>query len=90
MRIRAFEADYPVPGKTYAEGYQGYTWLRSIKADKVGMDEIWQAAQQSRNPAFVGLDTREAGNWTPSEPMGGLFPDSVLGKRLYAKKEPLE
>ncbi|TGO11210.1 hypothetical protein BTUL_0115g00290 [Botrytis tulipae] len=101
MRIRAFEADYPVPGKTYVEGYQGYTWvrldqlvynfyeLRSMKAEKVGMDEILQAAQQSRNAAFVSLDTKEAGNWTPSNPMGGLFPDSVLGKRRYANKEPL-
>jgi hypothetical protein len=98
MRIRAFEADYPVPGKTYAEGYQGYTWvrldqlvtnfyeLRSTKADEVGMDEIWQAAQQSRNTAFVSMDSKEAGNWTPSKPMGGFFPDSVLGKRMYAKK----
>jgi hypothetical protein len=98
MRIRAFEADYPVPGKTYAEGYQGYTWvrldqlvtnfyeLRSTKADEVGMDEIWQAAQQSQNTAFVSMDSNEAGNWTPSKPMGGFFPDSVLGKRMYAKK----
>ncbi|PQE03063.1 hypothetical protein CJF31_00002898 [Rutstroemia sp. NJR-2017a BVV2] len=98
MRIRAFEADYPVPGKKYAEGYEGYTWvrldqlvtnfyeLRSMKADEVGMDEIWQAAQQSRNTAFVGMDSKEAGNWTPSKPMGGFFPDSVLGKRKYAKK----
>ncbi|THV51313.1 hypothetical protein BGAL_0115g00140 [Botrytis galanthina] len=85
MRICAFEADYPLPEKIYAEGYQGYTLvrldqlvynfyeLRSIKADKVGMDEIWQAAQQSRNAAFVSLDTKEAGNWTPSNPMGRFF-----------------
>ncbi|PQE18209.1 hypothetical protein CJF30_00009357 [Rutstroemia sp. NJR-2017a BBW] len=98
MRIRAFEADYPVPGKTYAEGYEGYTWvrldqlvtnfyeLRSMKADEVGMDEIWQSAQQSHNAAFVSMDSKEAGNWTPSNPMGGFFPDSVLGKRQYAKQ----
>ncbi|KAF7928579.1 uncharacterized protein EAE98_005635 [Botrytis deweyae] len=78
MRIRAFEVDYPVPGK-----------LAHV-ADKVGVDEIWQAAQQSRNAAFVSLDTKEAGNWTPSNPMGGVFPDSVLGKRRYAKKQPLK
>lgn len=45
MRIRAFDADYPLPGETYAEGYPEYTWvrlnqlvydfydLRSMKAD---------------------------------------------------------
>ncbi|ESZ95862.1 hypothetical protein SBOR_3756 [Sclerotinia borealis F-4128] len=98
MRIRAFEADYPVPGKIYAEGYQGYTWvrldqlvyyfyeLRLMKADKVGMDEIWQAAQQSLNTAFVSMDPEEAGNWTRSNPMAGFERDSILGKRKYAKK----
>ncbi|TGO65431.1 hypothetical protein BCON_0002g00130 [Botryotinia convoluta] len=98
MRIRAFEADYPVPGKTYAEGYQGYTWvrldqlvynfyeLRLTQADKVGMDKIWQAAQRSRNAAFVSMDIVEAGNWTPSNPISGFTPDSILGQRLYAKK----
>lgn len=92
IRIRAFEANYPVPGKTYAEGCQGYTWirldqlvcnfyeLRSMKADKVGMDEIWQAAQQSRNAAFVSMDTEEAGKWTPSNVISGFPPDSILGK----------
>ncbi|PQE19029.1 hypothetical protein CJF32_00010428 [Rutstroemia sp. NJR-2017a WRK4] len=96
MRIRAFEANYPVPGKEYPEGYKGYTWvrldqlvtnfyeLRSMKADEVGMDEIWQSAQQSRNAAFVSMDSKEAGNCTPSNPMGGFLPDSVLGKRKYA------
>ncbi|KAF7885254.1 hypothetical protein EAF00_011072 [Botryotinia globosa] len=98
MQIRAFEADYPVPGKIYAEGYQGYTWvrldqlvynfyeLRLNKADKVGMDEIWQAAQRSRNAAFVSMDIVEAGNWTPSNPMSGFTPQSILGQRFYAKR----
>ncbi|KAM0123676.1 hypothetical protein ACHAO1_011240 [Botrytis cinerea] len=98
MQIRAFEADYPVPGKVYAEGYQGYTWvrldqlvynfyeLRLIQADKVGMDEIWQAAQRSRNAAFVSMDIVEAGNWTRSNPMSGFTPQSILGQRFYAKR----
>lgn len=28
MRVLALEADYPEPGKTYADGYEGYTWVR--------------------------------------------------------------
>ena len=28
MRVLALEADYPRPDKKYAEGYEGYTWLR--------------------------------------------------------------
>lgn len=28
MRVLALEADYPKPGKTYADGYEGYTWVR--------------------------------------------------------------
>ena len=28
MRILALEADYPKSGKTYADGYEGYTWVR--------------------------------------------------------------
>lgn len=98
IQIRAFEADYPVSGKTYAEGYEGYTWvrldqlvynfyeLRSMKADMVGMDEIWQAAQQNGNAAFVNMDPEEADLWMPSNLMSGFVPNSILGRRKDTKK----
>ena len=28
VRVLALEADYPKPGKTYKDGYEGYTWVR--------------------------------------------------------------
>lgn len=52
MRVLAFEADFPVPGREYEEGYQGFTWvrldqliynfyeLRLLKSDEVRMDKI--------------------------------------------------
>jgi hypothetical protein len=98
LRVLALEADFPVEGKKYAEGYQGYTWvrldqlvynfyeLRSTKADEVGMDEIWKASLRSRNQAFVSLDPEEAMNHQPSSVMGGFSPESVLGKRWYSMK----
>ncbi|KAH7372121.1 hypothetical protein BKA64DRAFT_715129 [Cadophora sp. MPI-SDFR-AT-0126] len=96
MRILAFEADYPVPGRKYIEGYQGFTWvrldqlvynfyeLRSIKAHDIGMDEIWKAGQQSRHQAFVSMDIQEATSWTRSNYMRGFDDDSVLGRSQQA------
>lgn len=96
MRILAFEADYPVPGRTYVEGYQGYTWvrldqlvfhfyeLRAMKEMEIGMDEIWKAAQASFHQAFVSMDVEEATKWTRSNYMRGFDHDSVLGKSQQA------
>lgn len=79
MRVLAFEADFPVEGRKYVDGYQGFTWvrldqlvsnfyeLRLLKADVVGMDEIWKAAQHSYQRAFVSMDPEEALNRTVSE-----------------------
>ncbi|CAD6439911.1 ea30048a-8284-457a-aae8-770c2968d441 [Sclerotinia trifoliorum] len=89
MRVLAFEAEFPVPGRTYKEGYQGYTWvrldqlvyyfynLRLNKADELGMDKIWEAAQKSRNGAFVSMDPEEAMNWSHSCHLTAFTPDSI-------------
>lgn len=99
MRILAFEADFPVEGRTYAEGYQGFTWvrmdqliynfyeLRLMKANEIGMDEIWKAAQKSRHGAFVSMDPEEALNWKPTCSMSGFRRDTVIGKRWYAMRD---
>ena len=34
--------------------------LRLMKADEVGMDKIWKAAQTSDYQAFVSMDSEEA------------------------------
>ena len=98
-RILAFEADFPAPGREYIEGYQGFTWvrldqlvynfyeLRLLKADEVGIDEMWKAAQDTRNQAFVSMDPEEASIWTKSNWMSGYYRESVLGRRWYPMKE---
>lgn len=98
MRILAFEADFPEQGREYVEGYQGFTWvrldqlvynfyhLRLLKADEVGMDKIWRAAQQSPNEAFVSMDPGEAFT-TTSNSMQGFTRDSVLGRDWYAVRD---
>ncbi|KAG4433948.1 hypothetical protein IFR05_010561 [Cadophora sp. M221] len=72
MRILAFEANYPVPGRQYIEGYKGFTWvrldqlvynfceLRSMKAEKIGMDEIWKAGQESKHQVFIVREMRQS------------------------------
>ena len=102
MRALAFEADFPVPGREYEEGYQGYTWvrmdqliynfyeLRLMKADEVGMDKIWKAAQKSRNQAFVSMDPEEASSFTNSCGLSGFSPESVIGRRWYALRDSRE
>jgi hypothetical protein len=102
MRVLAFEADFPVPGRQYEEGYQGFTWvrldqliynfyeLRLMKAEEVGMDKIWKAAQQSRHQAFVSMDPEEASSYTDSCGLWGFTRDSVIGKRWYAMRDPKE
>lgn len=102
MRILAFEADYPVAGRTYFEGYAGYTWVRldalvfrfyetRLMHPEIGMDEIWKAAQGSRHEAFVSMDPEEAKNWAQSGLISGYEPESVLGRErervLAAVKE---
>ncbi|KUJ19025.1 uncharacterized protein LY89DRAFT_510913 [Mollisia scopiformis] len=91
MRILAFEADFPQPGRTYVEGYQGWTWVRLEQLvdafygarmdEELGMDEIWKAAERSKNEVFASLDAEEAGIWTTSTSMTGPLPGSILGKR---------
>lgn len=102
MRVLAFEADFPVPCRQYEEGYPGFTWvrldqliynfyeLRSMKAEEVGMDKIWKAAQQSRHQAFVSMDPEEALSFTNSCSLMGFSRDSVIGKRWYAMKNAKE
>lgn len=99
MRILAFEAEFPVQGRKYVEGYQGFTWvrldqlvyhfyeLRLLKTESFSMDEIWQAAQVSRHQAFVSTDPEEASSYTRSSTLGGFTRDSVLGRRWYAVEE---
>jgi hypothetical protein len=99
MRVLAFEADFPVPGREYKEGYQGFTWvrldqlvynfyeLRLMKADEVGMDKIWKAAQTSDHQAFVSMDPAEAAIRTHSSGWRGFTPDSVLARRWYATRD---
>ncbi|KAK0122592.1 hypothetical protein ONS96_009633 [Cadophora gregata f. sp. sojae] len=94
MHILAFEADYPITSRKYIDGYEGFSWIRldqlaynfyelRLKADKIGMDQIWKAAQISRNQAFVSMKPEEALTWTGSSSMTGFTPDSVIGKRWY-------
>lgn len=102
MRVLAFEADFPIPGRQYEEGYQGFTWvrldqliynfyeLRLMKAEEVGMDKIWKAAQHSRHQAFVSMDSEEASSHTNSCGLWGFTRDSVIGKRWYATKDAKE
>ncbi|TGO86464.1 hypothetical protein BPOR_0301g00060 [Botrytis porri] len=64
MRALAFGAEFPVPGRTHAKGYQGYTWvrldqlvyyffgLRLTKKDEIEMGKILEIAQKSRDGAF--------------------------------------
>jgi hypothetical protein len=98
-RVLAFEADFPVQGRKYIEGYQGFTWvrldqlvyhfyeLRLLKANEVGMDKIWKAAQESRHQAFVSMDPEEASSFTISGELWGFTRDSVLGRRWYAVRD---
>ncbi|KAF7954895.1 uncharacterized protein EAE97_000154 [Botrytis byssoidea] len=97
MRVLAFEAEFPVPGRTYVEGYQGYTWVRldqlvyyfyelRIK-NELGMDKIWEAAKKSQNSAFVSMDPEEALNWSRSNHQTTFTSDSILGKRRYIIRE---
>lgn len=98
LRILAFEANFPVEGRKYVEGYQGYTWvrrdqlvynfyeLRLMKAEEVGMDEIWEKSPDSLNRAFVSMED-EGGvgrRVTGSGFLTGFTHNSVLGKRFYA------
>jgi len=88
MRILAVEADFSAPGREYVDGYRGYTWVRVQQlADeffemrwarpKVGMDKVWEAAQQSKHQAFVSIDAKEAKSFTWSNDIyrmkGSLF-----------------
>ena len=88
-----------MPGREYKEGYQGFTWvrldqlvynfyeLRLMKADEVGMDKIWKAAQTSDHQAFVSMDPEEATIRTRSSGRMGFTPDSVLARRWYATRD---
>ncbi|KAH7310300.1 hypothetical protein BKA65DRAFT_165403 [Rhexocercosporidium sp. MPI-PUGE-AT-0058] len=98
LRVLAFEADFPVKGREYVEGYQGFTWvrldqlvynfyeLRLLRAEEIKMDQIWKVAQESRNQAFVSMDPGES-FFTLSRRMGGFTRDSVLGKDWYAARD---
>lgn len=100
-RILAFEADFPVEGRQYVEGYKGYTWvrldeltyyiheLRLEKSEEVRMDEIWKAAQSRRNQAFVSMDPEEGVKWTSSRGMLGFTLDSIVGKTRYNRANGL-
>ncbi|TGO14339.1 hypothetical protein BTUL_0054g00070 [Botrytis tulipae] len=97
MRVLAFEAEFPVPGRTYVEGYQGYTWVRLDQLvyyfyelrmkNELGMDKIWEAAKKSQNSAFVSMDPEEALNWSRSNHQTTFTSDSILGKRRYIIRE---
>lgn len=99
LRMLAFEAGFPVAGREYIKGYQGFTWvrmdqlvydfyeLRLRRADEVGMDEIWQAAQSSRHQAFVSMNPTEYTWRTGSCSMRGFTRDSVLGSRWYELRD---
>lgn len=81
MRILALEADFPQPGRTYVEGYRGWTWVRFEQLvyrfyaarlkGKPEMDEIWKAAQGSIHGAFAATDPEVAKVHT--------FYDGVIG-----------
>ncbi|KAF7958005.1 hypothetical protein EAE96_003572 [Botrytis aclada] len=97
MRVLAFEAEFPVPGRIYLEGYQGYTWVRLDQLVyffyelrmkyELGMDKMWEAAQKSQNSAFVSMDPEEALNWSRSNHQTTFTSDSILGKRRYIIRE---
>ncbi|KAH9213103.1 hypothetical protein DL95DRAFT_447254 [Leptodontidium sp. 2 PMI_412] len=100
MRIRAYEADFPVLGRKYEEGYEGFTWvrldqlvynfyeLRLMNSSDLGMDKIWKMSQGSRNKAFISMDPEEAGmSITNSNLARGFTRESVLGRRWYAMKD---
>lgn len=93
MRVLALEADYPNPEKTYADGYEGYAWIRLqhvpfnfyemryLHSDDGGerdMQKLWRAAQRSRNRAFVSCDEVEAGMWTTSTGVTGPLEGSYF------------
>ncbi|KAF7907131.1 uncharacterized protein EAF01_004718 [Botrytis porri] len=94
MRALAFGAEFPVPGRTHAKGYQGYTWvrldqlvyyffgLRLTKKDEIEMGKILEIAQKSRDGAFVSMDLEEATNWSHSCHLSAFTPDSILGEGL--------
>ncbi|KAH6718402.1 hypothetical protein BKA61DRAFT_732685 [Leptodontidium sp. MPI-SDFR-AT-0119] len=101
MWMMAYEADFPKPGHKYIEGYEGFTRVRLDQLvynfyelrlkDEIGIDRIWEAAQKSRNRAFIGMDPEEAtSSITNSNVMRGFSRDSVLGKRWYAMKAARE
>lgn len=52
--------------------------LRSMKADEVGMDEIWTASRYGRHGSFVSMCPGEASNRTPSDSMWGFTPQQSL------------
>ncbi|EPE35696.1 hypothetical protein GLAREA_05033 [Glarea lozoyensis ATCC 20868] len=96
MRFLAFEAGFPEQGRSYVEGYKGWTWVRleqlvdSFYAERMsggrGMDEIRKAAQGSKNEAFASMDSEEAKIWTASTGMTGPLPESILGKKRRARQ----
>ena len=102
MRVLAFGVDFPVPGREYEEGYPGFTWvrldqlaynfyeLRLMKADEVGMDKIWKAAQTSDHQAFVSMDPEEVTIRTHSNGRRGFTADSVLARRWYERRDAKE
>ncbi|KAH9211549.1 hypothetical protein DL95DRAFT_510972 [Leptodontidium sp. 2 PMI_412] len=70
---------------------QVYNFYELRLKDEIGMDRIWEAAQKSRNRAFIGMDPEEAtSSITNSNVMRGFSRDSVLGKRWYAMKAASE
>ncbi|TGO47397.1 hypothetical protein BOTNAR_0527g00020 [Botryotinia narcissicola] len=97
MRVLAFEAEFPVPGRTYVEGYQGYTCVRLDQLvyyfyvlrmkNELGMDKIWKAAKKSQNSAFFSMDPEEALNWSHSNHQTTFTSDSILGKRRCIIRE---
>ncbi|KAI9829708.1 MAG: hypothetical protein M1826_005451 [Phylliscum demangeonii] len=82
----------PPHGRTSQAGYKGWMWVRLAqlvhhfyearcrpRPDQiVPMHELWQAAQQSKNHAFVCLDPDQAKNWTTSTGLSGPLPGSSL------------
>jgi hypothetical protein len=61
--------------------------LRLMKADELGMDKIWKAAQTSDYQAFVSMDLEEAAICTHSSGWMGFTPDSVLARRWYTTRD---
>lgn len=91
MRILAFEAAYPEPGRTYEAGYEGWMWVRLEQLvdgfyearmnDSPRMDVLWKAAQGSRHKAFASLDPDEARIFSSTLFGGPPADNSILGKR---------